>query len=183
MRRGDLLARRWSDVDFDRGTISVRQALQRNGGVRTSGEPSKLQFAEPKSSRARRTIPMPDRVVAALRAQRARQAEERLAAGAQWQDFDLIFTTRRGTPIEPRSLVTAFKRVLKRAALPSTIRLHDARYFAATLLLEQGVHPRTVMEILGHNDISLTLNTYSLVAPSVIREAAKEIDAVLGQSG
>ena len=64
--------------------------------------------------------------------------------------------------------------------LPNSIRLHDSRHFAATLLLAQGTHPRTVMEILGHSDISLTMNTYSHVVPQVMREAAEKIDAVLG---
>jgi integrase len=123
---------------------------------------------------------MPERVAAVLRGHRARQAEERLLAGSKWTDLGLVFTARNGTPIEPRRLDTEFKKVLKRANLPETIRLHDSRHFAASLLLSQGVHPRTVMEILGHSDISLTMNTYSHVVPDLMREAADKIDAALG---
>ena len=183
MRRGELLGLRWSDVDMEARTITVRRALQRSGGLETTGEASKLRFVEPKTARGRRTIVMPDCVVAALRTHRARQAQERLVAGAEWQDIDLIFATRKGTAMEPRSLDTAFKRMLHKAGLPKTIRLHDGRHFAATLLLEQGAHPRTVMEILGHSDISLTLNTYSHVVAGVMREAAEKVDAAFAELG
>ena len=90
------------------------------------------------------------------------------------------FRDSKGAPVEPRRLDEQFKRLLAKADLPSSIRLHDSRHFAASLLLAQGTHPRTVMEILGHSDISLTMNTYSHVVPEVMREAAEKIDAVLG---
>jgi integrase len=178
LRRGELLGLRWQDVDFEAGTISVKQALQRNGGKLNDGQKSKLRFVAPKTSHGNRTIPMPDCVGAALRSHRARQAAERLAAGPDWQDFGLVFTSRKGTPVEPRRLDHEFKGALKRAGLPDTIRVHDARHFAASLLLAQGVNPRTVMEILGHSDISTTLNIYSHVFPEVMRQAANKIDAV-----
>jgi len=182
MRRGELLGLRWEDIDFEGRTISVKQALQRSGGKHADGEGrrSKLRFVAPKSFRGVRTIAMPDCVAAALRSHRASQSEQRLAAGKEWQDRGLVFATRKGTPIEPRRLDKEFKRLLMKAGLPSSIRLHDSRHFAASLLLAQGTHPRTVMEILGHSDISLTMNTYSHVVPDVMREAAEKIDALLG---
>src|SRR5271170_49261 len=122
---------------------------------------SKLHFVAPKSFRGIRTIAMPDCVAIVLCSHRARQASERLLAGCNWEDSGLVFSTGKGTPIEPRRLDAEFKRVLEKAHLPMTIRLHDSRHFAASLLLTQGVHPRTVMEILGHTDINLTMKTYS----------------------
>ncbi|MGD0290693.1 MAG: site-specific integrase [Candidatus Binataceae bacterium] len=182
LRRGEVLGLRWEDVNFEDREISIKQALQRSGGRYVNGEGSRsvLHFVRPKSERGVRTIAMPERVAAVLRGHRARQAEERLLAGSKWTDLGLVFTARNGTPIEPRRLDTEFKKVLKRANLPETIRLHDSRHFAASLLLSQGVHPRTVMEILGHSDISLTMNTYSHVVPDLMREAADKIDAALG---
>jgi integrase len=182
LRRGEMLGLRWEDVDFEAKTIAVRQALQRSGGrLLNSEDPgNKLHFVAPKSFRGIRTIAMPEYVATTLRTHRARQAEERLLAGSDWQDWDLVFATRKGTPIEPRRLDTEFKRILKSAGLPETIRLHDSRHFAASLLLAQGVHPRTVMEILGHSDIAVTMNTYSHVVPELMRNAADKIDAAFG---
>lgn len=182
MRRGEVLGLRWEDIDFVCRTVSVKQAVQRSGGrfAEGDGQRSKLHFVTPKSFRGIRTLAMPDCVASALQSHRARQAEERLLAGSGWQDFGLVFTTRKGTPIEPRRVDTEFKRILKKAQLPETIRLHDSRHFAASLLLAQGVHPRTVMEILGHSDISVTMNTYSHVVPELMRDAADKIDAAFG---
>jgi integrase len=141
--------------------------------VRTS-----LQLAEPKSVRSRRTIRLPMIVVEALRQHRTRQRKERLAAGATWADTGLVFTSPIGSPLEPRQATREFHGILSAANLPS-IRFHDLRHTAATLLLAQGVDPRTIMETLGHSQISLTLNTYSHVLPALQADAAAKLDAIL----
>ena len=91
----------------------------------------------------------------------------------------LVFATAAGTPIHPRNLVRHFHRTLEKACL-SKKRFHDLRHTCASLLLEQGVQPRVVMEILGHSQISLTMDTYSHVIPALTREAASHMDAILG---
>lgn len=139
-------------------------------------------LAEPKSSRSRRSINMPAIVVTALRAHRVRQLQERLAAGGKWHDQGLVFTTRVGTPIDPRAVTAAFHKLTDDSELPS-IRYHDLRHTAATLLLAQGVSPRTIMETLGHSQISLTLDTYSHVLPALTQEAADRMNAILTGSG
>jgi len=171
LRRGEALGLSWSDVDLDAGVIRVSHSLQRVGG--------RLQLVAPKTSQSRRSIAIPEVVVKALRRHRARQSEDRLAAGSGWQDSGLIFTSRVGTPIEPRNMIRAFKGLLKKAGLPAA-RFHDLRHTAASILLAQGVHPRAVMEILGHSRISLTMDTYSHVMPSVLREAADKMGLALG---
>ena len=123
---------------------------------------------------------MPDIVLTALRQHKARQAEERLLAGPNWNDLDLVFATGKGTPIEPRRLNKEFKRILEKAALSRTVRLHDSRHFAASLLVARGVHPRTAMEILGHNDMKITMLVYSHVDLKSKQDAAEEIDAAFG---
>jgi len=80
--------------------------------------------------------------------------------------------------LEPGNVVRSFKRALKRAALPN-MRFHDLRHSCATLLLVQGVAPRVVMEILGHSQISLTMDTYTAVIPALQREAAAKLDALI----
>lgn len=86
-----------------------------------------------------------------------------------------------GAPTDAISVTRRFQRILKAAGLPRQ-RFHDLRHAAASLLLAQGVNPRVVMEILGHSQISLTLNTYSHVIPSLQREAAQRMDAVFGEA-
>jgi integrase len=173
LRRGEVLGLRWSDVDLEGKTVTISQALARVGG--------KLEFIEPKSRQSRRTVPIHDGLVAALRNHRRRQFEERLAAGSRWHDGGLVFTTRIGTPLEPRALNEDFERVVMAAGL-RRIRLHDLRHSCATFLLAQGVHPRVVMELLGHSQISLTMETYSHVLPDAMREAIGRMEALLGKA-
>src|SRR5262249_34900298 len=95
-----------------------------------------------------------------------------------WHDRSLVFTTRIGTPLEPRNVYRDFKRILLKAGVPDQ-RFQDLRHAAASLLLAQGVHPRVVMELLGHSRISLTMEIYSHVVPALMREAAEKMDEVL----
>lgn len=136
-----------------------------------------VHFVEPKSPRSRRTIRLPQVVIVALRSHRTRQLTERLAAGGGWTDSGLVFTTVAGTPLDARNVTREFQAMLVAAGLPR-IRFHDLRHTAATLLLSQGVDPRTIMETLGHSQISLTLNTYSHVMPALQIDAAAKLDAV-----
>jgi integrase len=172
LRRGEVLGLRWEDVDLDEGTLAVRRALQRLSGG--------LQFTEPKTDRARRTLALPAVTVAALRAHRKRQLEERMAAGSRWHEMGLVFSTGIGTPLDPADLNHHFRRTLERARLPQK-RFHDLRHGAASALLAAEVHPRVVMEILGHSNISLTMNTYTHVVEQLKREAAAKMDALLAE--
>ncbi|CAA9572151.1 MAG: Integrase [uncultured Thermomicrobiales bacterium] len=173
LRMGETLGLRWEDVDLDTGTLRVAVALQRRKGSR--------ELVEPKTHQGRRTLSLSSVLLAALRAHRTRQLEERLAAGPTWKDQGLVFPSTVGTAIEPRNLTRHFKGVLQAAGLPN-IRFHDLRHAAASLLVAQGVHPRVVMEILGHSQISLTMNTYAHVLPETQREAAGFMDILFPAS-
>ncbi len=170
LRKGEVLGLKWSDVDLDKRTLTVRASLQRINGA--------LVFVEPKSRQSRRTVALPQTVIDAVKLRRARRAEERLLAGSRWKDHGLVFPTTIGTPMDPRNLTRHFKRALQTAELPLR-RFHDLRHSCASLLLAQDVHPRVVMEILGHSQISLTMNTYSHVIDKLQHEAAAKIDAAL----
>jgi integrase len=170
LRQGEALGLRWQDVDLEAGALSVRTALQRVDG--------RLQLVEPKSATSRRTIALPQIASITLRAHRSNQLQERLFAGESWQESGLVFTTRLGKPLIARNVFRAFQRVLARAGIPHQ-RFHDLRHTCATLLLAQGIHPRVVMEILGHSQISLTMNTYSHVVPTLQKEAAIRMDDLL----
>src|SRR3954469_14989788 len=93
-------------------------------------------------------------------------------AGSVWEDHGLVFAQPNGRPLDPRSDHRAWQALLDEAGVPR-VPLHAARHTAATLLLQQGVPARVAMEILGHSQISLTLGTYSHVAPELAREAAQ----------
>lgn len=174
LRQGELLGLKWEDVNLDGAELRVNHALQRFGGS--------LHLVPPKTLRSRRSVPVPALAVEALRRHRATQRDSRLLAGARWHETGLVFTTKWGTPIEPRNATRSFKRLLAKAGIRE-IRFHDLRHSCATLLLVQGVSPRVVMEILGHSQISLTMNTYSHVIPAMQREAAARLDALLTREG
>lgn len=173
LRQGEILGLRWSDVDLAGGTLTVRHALARIEG--------RLVLVEPKSATSRRIVPLPGFVRDGLVAHRARQGAEPLRLSPAPKDpfGDLVFVSSRGTPLDGISVTRRFQRILAGAGLPHQ-RFHDLRHACATLLLSQGVPARVVMETLGHSEISLTLNTYSHVMPSVGREAAERMDQLLG---
>ena len=170
LRQGEALGLRWQDLDLDNRTLRVNMALQRIEG--------KVQLVEPKTSRSRRTLPLPDSVVQSLRSHRVKQKEERLKAGERWQEAGFVFTTPIGTPLDPRNVLRDYQAALKGAELPR-LRFHDLRHSCASLLLAQGVQPRTVMEVLGHSQISITMDTYAHVMPAMMRDAADAMDNVL----
>ena len=173
LRQGELLALKWEDVDLEgtNPTLEVRRSLSETRGRRS--------FVTPKSGRGRH-LRLSRRAVSALRVHRKRQLEERVRKAGLWEDHGLIFPSEVGTPMSGRNLYRAFKIRVKRASLPQTLRFHDLRHTCATLLLRQGVNPKFVQELLGHADISLTLNTYSHVLPDMGDAAAGGMDAALG---
>jgi integrase len=178
MRPEEYLGLQWKDVDLEKGISTVQRALvwNRKGGGWT--------FTQPKTARSRRNIPLPISVVRALVAHRRKQAEERLKAGAEYQNNDLVFATIDGTPLMMRNLLRRhFKPILKRAKLPDNIRLYDLRHSCATLLLAANEHPKVVSERLGHASITLTLDTYSHVLPSMQQAASEKLENLLIKSG
>ncbi len=171
LRQGEALGLQWSDIDFDKGALRVRRALQRIEG-------QGLTLVPPKSRAGTRTIVLPTPLAAHLREHRAKQNQERLLAGSMWQDRGFVFATPTGTPVDPRNDYRAWRKLLADAGVRKA-RLHDARHTAATLLLAQGVAPRVVMQILGHSQISLTLGTYSHVVPELADAAAEAMHRAL----
>jgi integrase len=170
MRRGELLALRWADVDLARATVSVRRTLTRG--------PTGLTIGEPKSAAGQRAVALPPSCVAALRRHRACQDERRRRGGEAWVDTGLIFDRGDGQLLHPNVVWAAFRRLVARRGVP-LIRFHDLRHTSATLALEQGIHPKVVAERLGHSDISMTLNRYSHVAAEMQRAAAARLDDLL----
>jgi integrase len=171
MRQGELLGLMWTDLDWISGHIQVKRQLQRITGQ------GKV-FREPKSASGKRTIVIGQVGLDKLKANQENQQKLKVFAGEKWKERNLIFTTIIGTPMEPRKMYLMFKKYSNEIDLPS-IRLHDLRHTAATLMLQEGIHPKIVQERLGHSDISLTLNTYSHVTPVMQQRVAEKLDNLL----
>lgn len=167
MRRGELLALRWIDVDLEFMTISVNRSLQ----ILKDG--TKI-IREPKTPKARRLIAMTPSLALQLRDHRDSQSALRLLNNKPVQQDDLIFSDLEGQPINPNTVTPAFHKIAKRAGL--RLRLHDLRHTHATLMLKAGVHPKIVSERLGHSTVAFTLDTYSHVVPGLQEAAAKAFD-------
>lgn len=171
LRRGELLGLRWEDIDLESRQLHVRQALQRVGGG--------LQLVEPKTQSSLRTVVLPRLAVRYLREHRKRQNTERLTLGEAWQDNGLVFASSIGTPIEPRNINRRWDDLRMKAGL-DWLRLHDLRHGCATFLLAAGIPARAIMEVLGHSEIGVTMNTYAHVLPQLREEAADAIDELFG---
>ena len=163
MRRGELLALRWSDIHFDVGSVQIQRTVSRftgHGPIES----------EPKTVGSRRNIVLPQFAIDVLKMHQQKQIQDRLEAGSSWVDRDLVFCNRKGDFWDASNMVNTFKKLVSSASLPP-MRFHDLRHSAATILLTMGVHPKVVQELLGHSQISMTMDTYSHVLPSMLRDA------------
>jgi integrase len=169
LRRGELAALRWRNIDLDAGQISVVASLeQTNSGVR---------FKPPKSGRAR-TVAVPSLAIEELRRHRVKQAEELLRLGIRQSEETQVCLQPNYQPWAPRNLSSAFIKFIKASGL-RRVRLHDLRHSHATHLLMANVHPKIVQERLGHANIATTMDLYTHVMPGMQYEAASRVDAAL----
>jgi integrase len=171
MRQGELLGLRWPDVDLDAGTLRVRQAVQKID--------DHWQFVEPKSANARRTVPLCEPVVEVLRRQKERVRSMRQHADMAWQEWGLVFPSAVGTPLDGSNVTHHLQRRLEDATLPR-VTFHTLRHTCGSLLHQEGVPARTIMEILGHSQITLTLGTYCHATNAMFDEVAHALARALG---
>lgn len=171
MRRGEMLALKWQDINFEQALLQVRRIFTRQPGNR-------YIETEPKTEKSKRSIMLTSIAIEALKRHQIHQLETKLAAGPDWEENDLVFCTMFGTPLNPNWVLKRFKSLLKKASLPD-IRLHDLRHSVATILLSMGTHPKIVQELLGHNRIQETIDTYSQVLPTIHRDAVSKLENLL----
>jgi integrase len=174
LRQGEVLGLRWQDVELTgtAPTLTVNRSLARTADG--------YELAEPKTARSRRTLDLAPVAVAALRRQRTRQKEARLAVGDLWQDTRaLVFTDQLGRALRGANVTHVFSDSLARHGLPH-VRFHDLRHGAASMLLAQGVPLKVVSETLGHSGIAVTADTYAHLDRAQRREAADAIERAIG---
>ena len=168
MRRSELLALRWQDVDFIFSQVYVSRSLHVLKG-------GKVVFKSPKTASGRRTVALPPSAILLLEEHKEKQALDRAMLGIPLKDDDLVFSHLEGKPLLPNTVTHAWIKLVRRTGL-KCIRLHDARHTHASLMLKQGTHPKIVQERLGHASIQITLDTYSHVAPGLQEAAATRFD-------
>ena len=172
LRQGELLGLRWEDIDLEAGTLQVRRTLTAAKGDRA--------FTTPKTVKSRRNVRLTSGAIDALIRHHQRQLEEREHLAGLWQDQGLVFTSGVGTPINRHNLLhRSFKPLLEKVGLPHSVRFHDLRHTCATLLLSKGIHPKLVQELLGHSNVSITLDTYSHILPGMGNQAANAMEDTL----
>lgn len=171
MRRSEVVALRWSDIDFDRNRLTIHQAATFVNGEEVVGPP--------KSRRSRRIIDLDAVTVAVLRRHRTAQLEERMFIGAGApHENGRVFGLADGRSMRGDSITRAFGRLISRSGLPP-IRLHDLRHTHATHLLAAGVNVKLVSERLGHASVSFTLDTYGHCLPGQQAEAAAAVSSLV----
>ena len=174
VRPSEALGLKWSDIDFEGKKITINRALTR---ARTGGG---WTLEEPKTSRSRRTIPIPSTTMRDLKEHKETQAAQILEAKpGKYNNQGFVFAADNGEPMNDKNILRRhFKPLLEQAGLPD-IRLYDLRHTCATLLLSAGENPKVVSERLGHATITLTLDTYSHVLPDMQQGAADKLENML----
>ncbi|WP_230868232.1 tyrosine-type recombinase/integrase [Iocasia frigidifontis] len=175
MRRGELLGLRWSDINWDKGEIKVRQQAQhlRNKGVK---------LRELKTESSKREMGIPDNVLKILKKLKSKQAEIKLQLGKKYKKHDLVFCYGDGSPRNPQGITKKFNNILKEAEISQNYRFHDLRHTFATLSLQEGTKMKTLQKIMGHATYNTTANTYSHVTDKMKKEAVDSISKALKNS-
>jgi len=170
LRRGELLALKWRNLELDKGSLTVVATAYKLGD-------GQYMIKEPKTAQSRRTVTLPNSLVELLKVYRADQELLCIQLGVSLDTDDFVFNRLDGSPINPNAVTLAFRRIIKKAGLIG-LRIHDLRHTHATLMLKAGVHPKVVSERLGHANIGITLDTYSHVLPGLQEAAAEKFDTI-----
>jgi integrase len=175
LRRGEALGLMWTDFDRETGVIRVARQLKREGRA--------LVTTDTKTFRSRRAVNLPHMMLAVTLLEHERmQAGVRDERGERWIDTGFIFTTSKGTPIDPRNFYREFSRTCDEAGLGHW-HPHELRHAAASLMLAQGVKLHVVSQVLGHSSIRMTSDVYGHLLEPDRRDAARALECVLWDAG
>jgi integrase len=171
LRRSELLALKWKDLDLDLACMYVAHSLHRL-------DDGSIIIKEPKTARSRRPVDLPPSLAVVLRQYKVKREAEQVIVGKALTEDDFVYSHVDGTPLNPNTVSHTFSKIATRAGLPH-LRLHDLRHIHATMLLKAGTHPRIVQERLGHSSIATTLDIYSHTVPGLQKAAVERLDTLL----
>lgn len=169
MRRGEICALRWKNLDFEKKTVRILESVEQVG--------TNIRFKAPKTEKKRSVI-LPDYAFEELRAWKEKQASDLAKLGVKAsEDTFICGRSWDGGLVKPCSLTGEFRTVIRNIPNFPIVRFHDLRHSHATQLLEQGIHPKIAQERLGHSSITTTLDLYSHVTETMQNDAAEKLDA------
>lgn len=171
LRRGELIALRWENVDLDNGVVHITEN-------RVEGLKGEVITKSPKSQAGIRDIPLSPSLITMLKKHKIKYFEKQLKYGVGKNKNDYVVCQKNGQPYKPFSFTKKFRTFLDKNNLRH-IRLHDLRHTNASVMLSQGISPKVAQQRLGHSDFSTTMNIYSHVMKSMETEAAQKLDDVL----
>lgn len=178
LRPEELYGLRSKDVNLDSCRLTVNQVLSRTR--RRKGEVApRFVFGQPKTERSRRTIDFPAFVVPALLDQERKLQEMKALAGTRWKENGLLFPSQVGSPADERNVLRRFQKICSANELPK-LRVYDLRHTHASLLINEGVHPKRISERLGHSSIKLTMDTYGHLFEGSDRDSAEKMELLFG---
>ncbi|MBE6064703.1 tyrosine-type recombinase/integrase [Clostridium cochlearium] len=176
IRLGELLGLKWSDIDFKNNTVSISRAIKRVTLIDDNGKRSSQILEQlPKTKTSIREIPIPSTIIEALKQHQDKQLLIKKENKDLYNDNDYIFCDKLGNPLDPKRMPRNFKSILKKAGLKD-IKFHSLRHTYATRLFEVGVPIKTVQALMGHSDITTTMNIYTHVMPEQKAKAVEKID-------
>ncbi len=165
---------KWTDVDFDNGTLAIVRSLQRTPG-------GGWEYGELKTTSSRRNLDLSPTLADILRNHKREQAKARLVMGAEWINNDLVFVNQLGNPIDPSRVRKHLAKVLEAAGLPK-IRLYDLRHTHGSMLMSEGAAIKEISDRLGHANTSMTVNRYLHATPSRTRASVNRLDEALAEA-
>ena len=181
LRRGELLALRWSDIDFENKTINVDSNIQQ-AYIFEDEETKRLEKIEqePKTINSFRTVPIPSKVLDKLQEHKQKQEQYKLAFQERYIDNDFVICDKYGKALDVKRPTRMFYSIQKKMGIPEDekIKFHGLRKTYATRLFEKEVPPKTVQMLLGHSEISITLDIYTQVMENKKVEAIEKIDDI-----
>ena len=178
LRVGELLALDWSDISFENANVMVNKSLRQEKVFKSDGSSSyDTLIQSPKTESSNRLVPIPKNILVKLKEYKIAQNKKRLSTGELYYESNLVFTTPIGTPINQSNLRKSYNRILDKANI-DRLKFHSLRHTYATRLFEQNVQIKTVQVLLGHSDITTTMNIYTHVTEEVKNDAIDKINAI-----